>query len=121
MALQELYNKHFPILFIKQPVSKHLVHNICSLQGSFENLQYLVNNQDHSFSFISVSEAWNQKSKSEQVNPEILEGYQKYYGINGNSLKSDCWFYVRKDIKLNPRNELNLNQLELLQLTKSCR
>ena len=86
-----------------------LLHtNIYSLQGNFENLQNLIKNLDHSFSVISVSEAWTPESKSEQFNPEILEGYQKYYGIKGNSLKSSCRFYVREDIKFKSQNDLNL-------------
>ena len=86
-----------------------LLHtNIYSVQGNFENLQNLIKNLDHSFNVISVSEAWIPESKSEQFNPEILEGYQKYYGIKGNSLKSGCRFYVREDIKFKSQNDLNL-------------
>ena len=59
-----------------------LLHtNICSLRGNFENLQNLINNLDHSFSLILVSEAWTPKWKNEQFNPKTLEDYQKYYGI----------------------------------------
>ena len=82
--------------------------NIYSLQGNFENLQNPINNLDHCFSVISVSEAWTPESKSKQFNSEILEGYQKYYGMKGNSLKSGCRFYVREDIKFKSQNDLNL-------------
>ena len=86
-----------------------LLHtNIYSLQGNFENLQNLINNLDHSFSAISVSEACIPESKSKEFNLEILEGYQKYYGIKGNSLKSGCRFEVREDIKFKSQNDLNL-------------
>ena len=39
-----------------------LLHtNVCSLRGNFESMQNLINNLDHSFSVISVSEAWTQE------------------------------------------------------------
>ena len=72
-------------------------NNICSLQRHFENLQNLINNLDHSFGVISVSEVWAPESKSEQFNSEVLEGYQKYYGIKCKPLKSGCGFYARED------------------------
>ena len=49
------------------------------------------------FSVISVSEAGTQGLKSKQFNPETLEGYQKYYRIKDNLLKSGYGFYVRED------------------------
>ena len=82
--------------------------NIYSLQEKFENLQNLISNLDHSFSVISVSQAWIPEPKSGQINPDILEGYQKYYGRKGNSLKSGCVFHVREGIKFKLRNGLNL-------------
>ena len=82
--------------------------NIYSLQGNFQNLQNLINNLDHSFSVTSVPEAWTPESKSKQFNSEILDGYQKYYGMKGNSLKSGCRFYVREGIKFKSQNDLNL-------------
>ena len=82
--------------------------NIYSLQEKFENLQNLISNLDHSFSVISVSQAWIPEPKSGQINPDILEGYQKYYGRKVNSLKSGCVFHVREGIKFKPRNGLNL-------------
>ena len=44
--------------------------------GNFENLQNLVNSLDHSFSVMSVSEAWTPESKRQQINLDILEEYQ---------------------------------------------
>ena len=42
-----------------------LLHtNIYSLQGNFENLKNLINNLDHSFSVISVSEACLQRANN---------------------------------------------------------
>ena len=81
--------------------------SIYSLQGNFENLQNLINNLDHSISVISVSEAWTPELKSEQFNSEILEDYQKYYGIKGSSLKSGCRLYVREGIRFKPKSDLN--------------
>ena len=45
--------------------------NIYSLQEKFENLQNLISNLDHSFSVISVSQAWIPEPKSGQINPDI--------------------------------------------------
>ena len=76
--------------------------------GNFENLQNLVNSLDHSFSVMSVSEAWTPESKRQQINLDILEEYQTYYEVKENSLKSSCGFYVREDIKFKPPNNLKL-------------
>ena len=87
---------------LKRNKTFSLLHtNIYSLQGNFENLQNLINNLDHSFSVISVSEAWAPESKSKQFNCKILEGYQKYYGIKGNSLKKAAGFMSGRTLSSN--------------------
>ena len=55
-----------------------------------------------------MSEAWTLESKGKQINPDILQGCQKYYGIKGNSVKKGCGFYVREDIKFKLRNDPKL-------------
>ena len=56
--------------------------NICSLQGKSDKLEILLDNLEHQFDVIALTETWHME---ENVNftPCILSGYQKYEGIAG--------------------------------------
>ena len=82
--------------------------NICSLQANFDNLQNLINNLDHQFSVVALSETWTPQNKNSLFKPQKLDGYQPYYGIQGNSLKSGCGFYVKDGINYKPRKDLDI-------------
>ena len=82
--------------------------NICCLQANFDNLQNLINNLDQQFSVAGLSEIWTPQNKNSLFKPQKLDGYQPYYGIQGNSLKSGCGFYVKDEINYKPRKDLDI-------------
>ena len=86
-----------------------LLHtNICSLQHNFDNLQHLINHLDYRFGVIALSETWNPLSKCHVFNAGNLDGYQKFTGTSGITIKSGCGFYIKNDIKFIPRKDLDL-------------
>ena len=80
--------------------------NICSLQGNFDKLETLLDNLEHQFDVIALTETWQTK---ENVNftPGNLSGYQKYEGLAGLSKKGGCGVYIkntRPDLSKNIKN-----------------
>lgn len=109
----ETHQFHKLLKGITMEKSLGILHtNICSLQHNFENLQLLITQLDYKFGIIALSETWNPKDKSHKFNAGDLEGYQKYTGTSGTTLKSGCGFYVRNDIKFVPRKDLDLSILD---------
>ena len=80
--------------------------NICSLQGNFEKLETLLDNLEHQFDVIALTETWHTK---ENVNftPGILPGYQKYEGLAGLSKKGGCGVYIKDTIPYITRSDLS--------------
>ena len=61
-----------------------LLHtNICSLQLNFDNV------------VIALSETWNSLSKCHVFNAGNLDGYKKFTGTSGITIKSGCGFYIK--------------------------
>ena len=83
--------------------------NICSLQGNFEKLEILLHDLDYRFSVIALTETWNAKINNKKFSPGVLEGYQRYDGMSGTTLKSGCGFYVLDGIHYIPKKDLDIN------------
>ena len=64
-------------------------------------------NDFHNFDIISLTETWNPASKTNLFTAKNLEGYQKYIGQSGTTMKSGCGFYVSNNINFIPRRDLD--------------
>ena len=82
--------------------------NIQSLTHNFDNLEILLANLGYLFDVIAVTETWNPDNKSDKFIPKRLNGYEKYTGIGGSSLKSGCGLYIRTGIKFIERKKLDI-------------
>ena len=56
--------------------------NISSLKGNFDKLEILLDNLEHQFDVIALTETWHMKNNV-NFTPGILSGYQKYEGLAG--------------------------------------
>ena len=56
-----------------------------------------------------MSETWTAQNKNSLFKPQKLNGYEPYYGIEGNSLKSGCGFYIKDGINYKPRKDLDMH------------
>ena len=83
--------------------------NIESLQCNLERLHTLLVNIEYNFDIIAVTETWNPKNKSDQFKPGCLDGYRKYMGTPGISLKSGCGFYVKETLQVVERFDLDIS------------
>ena len=93
----------------KQKKSFSVFHsNICSLMHNFENLDILLKDLgDHKFDIVALSETWNPENKKITFRPGSLEGYHDYTGSTGHSLKGGCGLYVKNDLKILNRGDLD--------------
>ena len=87
---------------------------------NLENLELLLNNLEHSFDIIAVSGTWIPKNDQNTHSTRNITGYQKYYGIEGSSLKSGCGFYIMGNIKFKPRNDLSRSCVDDKNEFQSC-
>ena len=68
-----------------------LYSNICSLMHNFEELESLLFDLgEYKFNVKALSETWNPEIKSNTFRAGILEGYHKYVGSMGHTLKGGC-------------------------------
>ena len=83
--------------------------NICSLQGNFDKVEILLDNLEHQFDVIALTETWHMKNNV-NFTPGILSGYQKYEGLAGLSKKAGYVVYTkdtyitRPDLSINFKN-----------------
>ena len=52
---------------------------------------------------VALPETWTPQNKNSIFKPQKLAGYQPYYGIQRNSVKSGCGFCIKDGINYNPR------------------
>ena len=52
------------------------------------------------------------KTKKHTFQPPIIDGYKKYTGTTGSSLKGGCGLYISDDLKPLPRKDLNIKLRE---------
>ena len=81
--------------------------DICSLHANVEDLETLINNLEHNFSVVALSETWTSKQEINKPFPE-LKNYQPFYATQGTTTKSGCGFYVRKGLKFKSGRDLDL-------------
>ena len=95
----------------KKPFS--VMHtNIQSLSHNFENLEKLCTDLGYHFDIIAVTETWNPDNTKDKFIPKRLEGYEKYTGIGGKSLKSGCGLYIRTGVKFVERKKLDIKHVD---------
>ena len=78
---------------------------MCSLHANLEHLELLIANLGHTSDIIGVSETWTGPQNTQNI--KMIPGYQPYCGTKENSLKSECDFFVKEDLKFIERNVLN--------------
>ena len=76
---------------------------------NFDSLQYLLTDLNHKFDIIALSETWNPKKKVQNFNPGILEGYHKYRGQTGLTLKSGCALFINSDLRFIERKNMDIS------------
>ena len=78
-----------------------LMHrNVCSLNKNVQNLEILITSLEHKFDIIALSETWITNNNESSTANLALEGYQKYIGTSGNSMKGGCGFLYLKSYLL---------------------
>ena len=82
--------------------------NICSLQHNGDNLNNLLAGLEFKFDVVALTETWNPDYKEHTFQPPLIDGYSKYMGTTGSSLKGGCGMYINSDLKPLPRNDLNI-------------
>ena len=88
-----------------------LMHtNISSLTGNFDKLERLITDLDFCFDIIACTETWNPEDKKHLFTPGTLEGYHKYEGITGSSMKGGCGMYTKESVSYIPRPDLETRQ-----------
>lgn len=63
------------------------------------NLQNLINNLEHQFSVIAVTETCTPEGKKQNLQYDSLEDYQPYYRVKGKNLKRVCGFFVKERLR----------------------
>ena len=83
--------------------------NISSLNKNFENLELLTTSLEHKFDIIALSETWITNNNESNTENLTLQGYQKYTGTSGKSMKGGCGFFVSEELSSHPREDLNIS------------
>ena len=92
--------------------------NISSLRANGDNLQVLLSQITIIFNVISLTEIWNNQEKNKNFNPIKIDGYHKFNGLPGTTLKSGCGFYIRENIDFVDRLDLDKhNKIEKNEFT----
>ena len=66
----------------------------------------------YNFDVIAVTETWNPEKSRDRFIPKRLDGYEKYTGISGKSLKSGCGLYIRVGLKYVERKKLDFKHFD---------
>ena len=92
--------------------------NISSLRANCDNLQVLLSQIPITFDVISLTEVWNNQEKNENFNPNKIDGYHKFNGLPGTTIKSGCGFYISENIDFIDRLDLDKhNKNEINEFT----
>ena len=83
--------------------------NVSSLQGNFEKLHTHLASLNHPFEIIALSETWNPLHKKDSFKAPDIDGYKKYIGTPGTSMKSGCGLYIKNSLKAVERKELDVS------------
>ena len=94
--------------------------NIYFINANSENLEILINNLEHNFDILAVSETWTPKDKQFSPKFKHITGYQKFCGTEGHTLKSGCGFYIKEGIRFTPRKNLDISFADDEKEYQSC-
>ena len=83
--------------------------NICSLQGNFDNLENLLNDLNHGFDVISLTETWNPENKHHLFS---ADKYHPFKGTTGTTGRSGAGLYIHKNLNPIPRPDLDFKYFE---------
>ena len=85
-----------------------IIHtNICSLLKHSEDIDQLLDNLDHRFGVIALTETWHSAKNSEAIKNLVIDGYQPYHGTLGSTQKGGCGFFVANSLKFKPRTDFD--------------
>ena len=78
------------------------------LQCNFDRLHTQFVDLNYPFDIIVLSEVWNPSYKIDRFKLGIIEGYKRYNGTLGTTLKSGCGFYVKSTLHTRDRKDLDI-------------
>ena len=81
--------------------------NIQSLKANSLHLATLLNNLNHNFDVISLTETWHTTNPNHIFIPDSLDSYYPFTGIPGTTRKSGAGFFIKKDINFINRYDLD--------------
>ena len=85
-----------------------IIHtNICSLLKHSEDIDQLLDNLDHRFGVIALTETWHSAKNNEAIKNLVIDGYQPYHGTPGSTQKGGCGFFVANSLKFKPRTDFD--------------
>ena len=106
---------------LEKKLSFSILHtNIYSINANSENLEILINNLEHNFDVLAVSETWIPKDKQFSPKFKHITGYQKFHGTEGHILQSGCGFYIKEGIRFTPRTDLGISFADDKNEYQSC-
>ena len=70
--------------------------SICSINGSIDKLETLLTKLPHTFDLLTFSETWN--SSNMEIG-RVVERYQAYHVVSEHTLKNECRFLIKEDLK----------------------
>ena len=80
--------------------------NISSLLGNSDKLLELLTDLSWNFDIIALSETRNDEKNKANFSPTKIPGYHPYTGMTGSSQNGGCGFYIKSNITLIPRVDL---------------
>ena len=69
-------------------------------------MEDLLTDLSWNFNIIALSETWNDEKTKANFTAPLIDGYHKYTGATGSSLKGGCGLYVSENLSPIPRSDL---------------
>ena len=88
-------------------MSSILHTNISSISKNLENIEILLENLDHKFDIIGLSETWHDGNNNDRIKQLNIEGFHNYVGQIGTNSKGGCGFLVAEKLSFSVRSDLN--------------
>ncbi|MCP4485566.1 MAG: endonuclease/exonuclease/phosphatase family protein, partial [Flavobacteriaceae bacterium] len=88
-------------------MSSILHTNISSISKNLENIEILLENLDHKFDIIGLSETWHDRNNDDRIKQLNIEGFHNYVGQIGTNSKGGCGFLVAEKLSFSVRSDLN--------------
>ena len=84
-----------------------IINIIDSLLKHSEDIEQLLDNLDHRFGVIALTETWHSAKNNEAIKNIVIDGYQPYHGTLGSTQKGGCGFFVANSLKYKPRTDFD--------------